>query len=246
MRPIFAALSLSLLAACHAPLPKPAAPTVDEPEKERVEVALPHDASGETAATDGRQPGDYCTLRFSGSYREAPVELTQRVAERNGDRLLIDIEMGGAPRLRLEIDDRPAHRGDVLSVWLHDDGGLVVADMEAYEELMTEVMLTADVNEGLVEEKKVELTLGDEAAEATKSTFRVRIGEQVATMSTFAILRRDGGRDWAWGDAGGEIKGAGGELLFRAEVVALGHDGHGAMAATEEEDAVEGLDAFDE
>lgn len=246
MRPIFAALSLSLLAACHAPLPTPASATPDEAEPERVEVVLPQNGEDEAAKTDGRQPGDYCTLRFSGSYRTGAVELTQRVAERNGDRLLIDLEMGGAPRVRLEIDDRAAHRGDILSVWLHDDGGLVEADMEAYEELMAEVMLTADVNEGLLEEEKVELTLGDEAAEATKSTFRVRIGDQAATMSTFAILRRDGGRAWAWGDAGGEIKGAGGELLFRAEVVALGHDGHGAMAATDDEGAVEGLDAFDE
>jgi len=246
MRPIFAALSLSLLAACHAPAtPRPATTPNEAKADDPVEVVLPQD--GEAAKTDGRQPGDYCTLRFSGSYREAPVELTQRVAERRDHRLLIDIEMGGAPRLRLEIDDRPEHRGKMLSVWVHDDeAGLVEADVEAYEELMAEVMLTADVNEGLLAEEKVELILGDEPAEATKSTFRVRIGEQLATMSTFAIVQREDGRDWAWGDAGGEMRTAEGKLLFRAEVVALGRDGHGAMAASEEGDAVEGLDAFDE
>jgi len=247
MRPTIAALFIALLAACHGPVPQSAAHrSADEAKADPVEVVLPKDGGAMADDSDGRRPGDYCTLRFSGAYRDAPIELTQRVVEREDGRLLVDLEMDGAPRLRLEIDDRPEHRGEVLSVQRHADEGLVDEDLTAYESLMAKLVLTADFNEGLLDEEQIELTLGDETAEATKSTFHVRIGDQLATMSTYAIRRREGGRTWAWGDAGGEITTASGEVLFRAEVIALGRDGHGAMAAQDESDGIEGLDAFDE
>ncbi|MEM1030009.1 MAG: hypothetical protein AAGN82_06650 [Myxococcota bacterium] len=250
MRPIFAVvLSVGFAAVgCHH-APSPSSP-VDEvasrdeagaEDGSRVSLRLPAE-DGETVGTV-RRPGDFCTLRFSGTYRDASVTLTQRVVARDGETTTLDLELEGTPRWRVSIDERPEHHGEVVAVSRHqDDGALVTASYDAYEQFMAELVLTADVNEGQIAEETISLSLGENrSVPATKSTFRVWVGDREATLETLAP--RDASA-WAWGDdAGGRIVATDdGEVLFRAEVVEVGRSAlAGAFAA---QSRGRGLDRF--
>src|SRR5947209_1607777 len=95
------ALLLSLfggVASCGGTAMKAAAPAV-APDPAATVVAVASEEEGAPM----RVPGDFAVYRISGSYREAPVSITQRLVARAGGVMLLDmtIEDGGAvERLR--------------------------------------------------------------------------------------------------------------------------------------------------
>jgi hypothetical protein len=233
---VASALSLVLAAGCSRPVsPRAAADEPSTPEK--IAIALPKKAPAESA---GRKPGDYVVFRFSGSYREAPVEMVQRVIARRGDVLIVDVSVEGRPAFRLEVDDRPDTRGSILEVARLVNGVAEPIETSAYEALLGDLIVLADDNEGLVDDEEVKLSLGDTTLVATKLTYRVRVGGRAGFMSTYAS------EGFAWGDAGGEIRTATGEVLYKAEIVDVGHEAGTSVAASEPYEALEGLDHLDQ
>jgi hypothetical protein len=231
-----ATLSVAFLAGCSSIAPPEVAPTKVAKSEERVKIVLPRKGASESA---GRQPGDYVVFRFSGSYRKAPVELLQRVVSRRDNVLVVDVSVDGHPTLRLDIDDRKESRGTILAVARLTDRGAEPAEDDAYEALLADLILLADDNEGLIDDEEVELDLGASSLSATKRTYRVSLGGRPAFMSTLSS------ETFAWGDAGGEIRTTAGDIVYRAEVIEMGRQRSAALATSEAEDALEGLDHLD-
>jgi hypothetical protein len=168
---------------------------------------------------DTRKPGDYVVYRFSGSFRKTPLVLTERVVDRKGALLTIDVtaEAGDQKReLRVKIDDAPFAKNEVVSVARLEGGTEKPANLDAYEALMAETTLAADQNEAFLGVEDVVLDLGGTLLPCRKASYRVRVGKRQATLHTLAS---DG---FAWGDVGGEITAASGKVLYRAEVVEVG------------------------
>jgi hypothetical protein len=181
------------------------------------EAAVDTSPAADTAA---RKPGDFVIYRFSGSFRKAPLTLTQRVIEKNGSILTIDVkaESGDDKReLRVKLNDAVNAKNEVVGVSRLEGGVEKPASLDAYDALMAEATLAADQNEAFLGAEDVLVDIGGAPLPCHKASYRVRVGKKQATLNT---LSSDG---FAWGDIGGEITAAGGKILYRAEVVEVGH-----------------------
>jgi hypothetical protein len=166
-----------------------------------------------------RQPGDFIVHKFSGSFREDPITLTQRVLAREGNILIIDMtldEGGSKQSLRVQMDDSPERRGEVLSVARLTQGGEEPATVEAYEALMAKTAVAADQNEAVLGSEAVTVDVAGAPVACQKTSYRVRIGKRQATLRTVQSDR------FAWGDIGGEITSESGDVVYRAELVESG------------------------
>ncbi|MFT3774772.1 MAG: hypothetical protein QM820_56205 [Minicystis sp.] len=174
-----------------------------------------------------RMPGDFVVYRFSGSFRKAPLTLSEKVVARNGSIVTIDLSLkeGDAKEeLRVKIDESSPSHNEVVSVARIEGGVEKAATLEAYEKLMTRTTLSADQNEALVGTEDVTVDVGGAAVPAKKTTYRVRVGKKQATLRTLESAT------FAWGDVGGEITADSGKVLYKAEVIEAGH-GDAAKAA---------------
>ncbi|WP_437731554.1 hypothetical protein [Sorangium sp. So ce1335] len=230
---LFAALTSILAVGCGAGLEtnaraghprgaaaKVAAETRREVAQHAQDGADKSSRSAEKTAA-ARQPGDYVAYRFSGSFRKAPLLLTQRVIAREGDVLVVDVTLEGdkeTEALRVRMSDAPSRRGEILgAAWIDADGAERPATLAAYDAMMAKTALAADENEEVLGTEAVNVDVGGAAIACQKTSFRVRIGKTKATMRT---LQSD---DFVWGDVGGEITTEDGRVLYRAELVDRGH-----------------------
>jgi hypothetical protein len=201
-----------------------AAPTREAREAEtlaKAEAAAETAAAKEAPAPAARMPGDYVVYRFSGTFRKTPLKLTQKVIERRGAILTIDLiaEDGETKEeLRVKIDEASATRNDVVAVARLVDGAEKPATIDAYEKLMARTALAADQNEEFLGTEETLVDVGGAALPVHKTKYRVRIGKRRATLSTLESA------SFPWGDVGGEIKAANGKVLYRAEVLETGRD----------------------
>lgn len=212
-------------------------PSSTEPT-ESTETRGADDTSADASAIskETRKPGDFVVYRFSGSFRKAPLTLTERVVAREGAVLVIDMTLaddaGKKDELRVRFSDDPASRGDVISVARVDSGAERPATMEAYEALMAEVALAADQNEALLGTEDTTVDVGGTSLPCRRTSYQVKVGKRQATMST---LESDA---FAWGDLGGEITAKDGTVLYRAEILEVGNKStpkNDAVAQTYEE-----------
>jgi hypothetical protein len=198
------------------------------PEKPVPVAATPKEAvakaeveAKEEAATDERREvGDYVVYRFSGSFQKAPVTLTERVVAREKDSLVIDfiLEEGkSTSELRVRLSDAPETRGEVLAVHRIEKGKLVAASVDEYEALMAKTMVVADENEEALGSEHVVASMGNDMLPAKRTSFRVKIGDKKATLTTVVSDK------FPWGDLSGEIAAEDGSVIYRAEVVNVGH-----------------------
>lgn len=203
---------------------------------EAVEKAAPSPEAKATEAaetTGARKAGDFIVYRFSGSFRKAPITLTERVIARNAAVLTVDItvEAGETKRqLRVKIDEASAVKNDVVAVSLLEDGVETPAGIEAYEALLAETALAADENQAMLGAEDAMLDVGGAPIPVRKTSYRVRVGKKQATLRT---VESEG---FAWGDLGGEITALNGKVLYRAEVVELGHSDGAKGVATAQAD----------
>lgn len=212
--------------------PSSAEPTVSTDTETGADA--PTDTS--TASKEARKPGDFVVYRFSGSFRKAPLTLTERVVAREGAVLVIDMTLaddaGKKDELRVRFSDDSASRGDVISVARVDGGAERPATIEAYEALMAEVALAADQNEALLGTEDATVDVGGTPLPCRRTSYQVKVGKRQATMHT---LESDA---FAWGDLGGEITAKDGTVLYRAEILEVGNKStpkNDAIARTYEE-----------
>ena len=241
---VLAATSLSFLGlGCAPPVMTPVlepAPAVTQPPM--VDAVLTPDAK--PIAANMRAPGDFVIYRFSGSYREAPITLSQRVVKREHGYLVVDVKIddgGSQQRLRLRIGDEGTERaGELVSVARLIGNVQHPFGKAAFDELMNGIMLTADENEGLIDTASMVIDIAGDKLPCTVSSYRVRVGAHDAVMTTLSSPA------FAWGHVGGEIATSDGRLLYKAEIVDLGGPGMTESVAVQADlDAYDELDALD-
>jgi hypothetical protein len=205
------------------------------PKDESAKTALPDEKPAEKAkddapkaiAANARKPGDFVVYRFSGSFRKEPLTIAQRVIDRQGSILTVDItaESGDDKReLRVRLNEAEGAKNEVVSVARVEGGVERPASPAAYDKLMAEAMLAADQNEAFLGAEDVIIDVNGKPMPCHKASYRVRVGKKVATLNT---LSSDG---FAWGDVGGDITTASGKVLFRAEMIEAGHTEAGKAA----------------
>ncbi len=241
-----------LTAGCSHPVMQPNVAAhevmaVDPGPAEPIEVALP--ANGEqletlsATHTAWRSAGDYVVVRLSGSYREAPVTLTQRVVGHKRSLLIVDMSLddGGAQeRFRLRIREDGTNEGELVSVARLEGELQVPFGIAAYEKLMSEYMLSADSNEAELGSTGVLIEVGGAELPCVKTAYRVRVGAHRATMHTLSSEKVP------WQNVGGEIVGADGKLLYKAEIVEIGRGSDDAKLATGDDSVYDELVDDDE
>lgn len=178
--------------------------------------------------------GDFITYRFSGSFRKAPVTLTEKVVSRNGDTFALDVTFDDGKTkesIRVEMrGDSPAH-AEVLRVSKLAGGVEQPAKVALFDEIMGRVALVADQNEAQLGSEQVKIDVsGYGSVACEKATFRVKVGNQTATMKTL------GSASFAWGDLGAEITTAAGKVIYKAEVVDAGHETAKPAIASSDDD----------
>jgi len=208
----------------HAAAPEKAAPVVVE---ERPAIATTREAPAKNADKP-REVGDYVVYRFSGSFQKAPITLTERVIAHDKDALVLDVVLDDGQKkheLRVRTSEAQATQGEILSVERIEKGNLVPMATADYEALMAKTMLIADSNEAELGSEEVTVALGDAKIPARQTSFRVKVGGRDATMRTVVSEK------FPWGDVAGEIA-ADGDVLYRAEIVTVGHQETTAKPAT--------------
>jgi len=215
MKRRFLALALSLLAlpAFGCASTKSASLGIELPQ---AHAQKKWDPNGIEATLDPRKPGDYVVFRISGSFRDGVASLTERVVDREGAIVVIDytlIEIGRAPEtLRVSYDVVT----DVFDVMLVTKNGLRPAPAGAYERMRAKTMLVADQNDGLLYVEPITLAIEGKPLKAERASWLVSIGTEKAT------LRVTDSEAFAWGVLEGEIRTMEGDVVYRAELLAMG------------------------
>jgi hypothetical protein len=167
-----------------------------------------------------RDVGDFIVYRFSGRLQKTPSTLTKRIIGRSDEALELDVilEQGRKKeRYRVRLGATPTNWDQVISAARIDGDRLVLISVEKFKNLMARTIFMADENEQLLQSEPVVATVGQEPLAAQRNTYRVRIGKKRA------ILRATSSPEFCWGDIEGEILNAKGDVLYRSEIVHLGH-----------------------
>lgn len=235
-RVLLAASSISLLSlGCGSPVMNPSVTPSSAEVRERapIDVALPvkPEAAAANKSVRMREPGDFVVYRFSGSYRETPVTLTQQVVGEEHGYLLVDLtvdDSGTQQHLRLRIGAEGPRKGELISVARFEGSVQVPYGLVAYGHLMNEIILTADENDGLVDATRAVVDVAGVDLYCDVSSFKVRVGAHEAVMTTVSS------DEFAWGHVGGKIATADGNVLYKAEIVDIGA-GSNRRVATQED-----------
>ncbi|MBW2456134.1 MAG: hypothetical protein JRI68_16565 [Deltaproteobacteria bacterium] len=241
-----ASLSIFAVGCGHSLMqPKMAPPeAVEAAAVEQPVDVIASDGGGDTQADHHRplqHPGDYVVHRFSGSYRDGPVTMTQRLVSRATGDLIIDVTIDDGKteqKLRLRIDDTDVAGGELISVAKLDGNVQLPFGVARYEQLMDEITLTADENLNVIGSSGVTVDVGSTRIACTKTAYQVRVGEDEAVMET---LSSDG---FAWGDVGGQISTTDGKILYKAEILDIGDALRSSRIAAQGEPEI--YDEFDD
>lgn len=198
------------------------------------------------AVAEERQIGDFIVYRFSGSYRDRPIVLTQRVVGRENTTLVLDVTFddgASAKHFRLEVHDEPGQANHIVSVARVIGDQEKPMEVEAYEQLMAKTVMPIEANEAVIDREVATVRIGSDAMACKKTTYRVLSQGGSATMTTFESPR------FAWGDLGGEVLSSKGQLLYKAAVVEVGGAASattGAVAASAELDDIDDWDDLED
>ncbi|MCA9630691.1 MAG: hypothetical protein KC766_23630 [Myxococcales bacterium] len=224
--PLIACCAASLLiVACGGATPAPEAPSTDAAgaaEETAPETPTEDEAPADTAEPTAEvtmQVGDFYVQRFTGSFTKQPMTLTERVVAREKHAFVIDfrLEQGKhASTLRLRVDAKDPRR--ILQVSELDGEKESPATLAAYEALMARTMFAPDENEEQLGSEKTTCMLGDESVKCERTEYRVRIGEKSATLSVTTSKSAHGR------DLGGQVMTEDGKLVYRAQLIEMGHD----------------------
>jgi hypothetical protein len=216
-----------LFAACSAPTQNVVATTA-RPAVARVKKAAPPAGEVEAAALPEREleapslaVGDFIVRRFSGRARGKAALLTERVIAVKDASIVIEVtrESGAETRvMRVELSEAPATRGEIVGVLVVKGGEEIAMGKAAYDALMKDTLFAADENEGQIESVSSKLDVRGRALDCTETKFRVKVRGRQATMRTTELSNSP------WGEVSAEVKTEDGTVLYRAEVVDIGHD----------------------
>ena len=184
--------------------PKTSAAVAAQPAAPKMQVAA-------SASAPTRHVGDFFVHRFSGSFAEDPLTLTEEVAAREDDAWVVDFSLTQnekVERLRVRFDVTTG-----LAVSAARLEGARPAKLADYEALLARTVFAADVNDGLVSSNDETCLVGADELDCETKTYKVWIGDAAATLSVVHS------NTYADRDVSGEITTADGKLIYRAELV---------------------------
>jgi hypothetical protein len=235
-RILLAVSSLSFLAMGCGVAAVPPRVTLAKTTPVKVAMSLPVEQA--PTVLSERAPGHYVTYKFSGSYRDNPVTLTQLVVDRTIDLLVVDVTIDDGEahhRLRLRVSEA----GELISVAKLEGNVQLPFGVLAYEQLMNDIVLTADDNSGAIDSIETIREVAGETLAVTLTNYKVHVGLHEAVMQTVVAP------GFVWGDVGGEIRSLDGVLMYKAEIVDLGAD-NDSVAVYEDDDFYDDYDHFEE
>ena len=101
----------------------------------------------------------------------------------------------------------------------------IPSDIRAYDAMMDRTVFAADENLASLGDKAETCLVGKQELDCQKASYKVLVGDKPATLSV-VTSKAVPGRDVA-----GELQTADGKLLYRAEIIDMGHDAPGHAVA---------------
>jgi hypothetical protein len=172
------------------------------------------------APTPSYAVGDYLIRVFTLPSR-ARVTVSERVVAIKDSSVVIEITREAAQKsrtIRVELNDAPGHRGEILSASVLRAGVEVPMGTAVYDSIMSGTAFAADENEGQIESGSSKLDVRGRAVDTNETSFRVKVRGKEATMRTIELANSP------WGEVAAEVKTDQGAVLYRAEVVDVGHE----------------------
>jgi hypothetical protein len=167
----------------------------------------------ESAPAPKRQLGDFFVHRFSGSFAQDPLTLTEEVVAREDQAWVVDFSLSqndAVERIRVRFD---AATGEPLAASRFDGSQESPAKLADYEALVARTIYAADVNDGLVSKSAETCLVGADQLDCETKTYKVWVGDDAATLS---VVHAKAYEDR---DVSGEITTESGKLVYRAELV---------------------------
>ncbi|MDX2053483.1 MAG: hypothetical protein SFV15_13880 [Polyangiaceae bacterium] len=173
-----------------------------------------------------RRVGDYFVSRFSGTFREQPLELKEAVLSSDAKAVVVEYALqDGDKSTTLRVYRNP--KTDAVEKVLAVEGKSErPSTLAAFEELLAQTVFAADSNEGLVDAKKSTCLVGTDEHACESKEYAVFVGEKMATMVVTSS------RELPGRDIGGEIKTEDGDILYRSELIETGHNAGKAATAS--------------
>lgn len=166
-----------------------------------------------------RRVGDVAVYRFSGSYREEPILVTEEIRAREGGEYVVDYTLNSGEET-LQFRVRRGVVGFEIGAVVRLEGEAELpATAAEFEAWMERTAFAADANVGRVSRAKETCLVGEDAHTCMISRYQVMVGEDPATL-TVATSAALPGRD-----VGGTIETESGEVIYRAELVELQRGG---------------------
>jgi hypothetical protein len=194
----------------------PAQASIERPKSARKSKAVATASSTDADATDSkRRVGDFFVHRFSGSFRNAPLTLTEEVIAIEEGLLVIDYtleERGKSTRLRIRLDPK---RGSIERVSRLGDDGEIEAAIADYEALLEKTAFAADDNDGLIDSERQTCLVGPDELDCEMKNYRVTVGGKQAVLSVTESEAAPGR------DLGGQIVTEDGKVIYRAELIEM-------------------------
>ena len=165
--------------------------------------------------------------RYSGSFRQRPLTLTEKVLSVDGDRAVIDYQLEDGRRdqhLRVERDLRD---GTVRHVWRLEAGQETETGIYEYDEMLSKTSFSADANEGQVGSSEETCLVGQRQMRCDTTQYQVLVAGEPAIL-TISSSHELPGRDLS-----GTITDQNGNLLYRAELVELSRGSDASVASRE-------------
>lgn len=169
--------------------------------------------------------GDYFVQRFSGSFSKEPMTLTERVIAQKGKLIVIDYTLDAGKKSEHLRVKRDAETGRIARVIRFEGKKKIPSDLAAYEAMMDRTVFAADENVASLGDKAETCMVGERELDCHKTRYKVLVGDKPATLSV-VTSKAVPGRDVA-----GELSTADGKLLYRAEIIDMGHNKPGHAVA---------------
>lgn len=164
-----------------------------------------------------RHAGDYFVHRFSGSFRQGPLTLIERVIAEEDDKLIVDYTLeDGATDKTLRVTLDRVSEQPLRVVELTESGELEVP-VSAYEAMLGQTVFSPDVNEELLEETQRTCLVGPKELDCEVKQYRVFVGDQEAKLTVTESA------DLPGRDLGGEVTAVDGSVIYRAELLEAGN-----------------------
>jgi hypothetical protein len=155
--------------------------------------------------------GDTTVHRFSGSFTKAPITLTEEVVAMAGSLMVVDYTFDqGKQHEKLRVTHEVGTDRVLRVRELHGKKELP-SSSQAFEAMLAKTSFAPDSNDAEIGSESTTCLIGTQAVDCHKKSYRVKIGDETATLS---LSQTNDGKD-----LGGEISGDNGKVFYRAELI---------------------------